>query len=96
MLKYEAKKDKDDKFTLTVINQKRMGTKKVPWRCLGAGMTEAECKKKQQRAEGLMSVLNQKKSQTPAQKGKVAMVESKSNKSERKRAQEYIAKKIGF
>lgn len=96
MLKYEAKKDKDDKFTLTVINQKRMGTKKVPWRCLGAGMTEAECKKKQQRAEGLMSVLNQKKSQTPAQKSKVAMVESKSNKGERKRAQEYIAKKIGF
>ncbi len=96
MFKYEVTKDKEEKFTLTVINQKRMGTKKVPWRCLGAGMTAAECKKKQQRVEGLMSVLNQKKPQAPAQRGKVAMVESKSNKVERKRAQEYIAKKIGF
>lgn len=95
MLKYEAKKGKDDKFTLTVINQKRMGTKKVPWRCVGSGMTEAECKKKQQRVEGLMSVLNQKQ-KSPATKQSSAKIQDEGRKQAENRAKEYIAKKIGF
>ena len=95
MFKCEITKGKDDKFTLTVINQKRMGTKKVPWRCVGSGMTEAECKKKQQRVEGLMSVLNQKQ-KSPATKQSSAKIHDEGRKQAENRAKEYIAKKIGF
>lgn len=94
-MKYEVKKGKDNKFSITLINQNRMGTKKVPWKCIASGLTESECTTKQKKIDGLMKTLNQKQSVKPAS-GKITLSPDTSKKQAENRAKEYIAKKIGL